>query len=446
MTRRTPAFVTAAIAVAACGSDAPPAGPRVEIDTIGDTTIVRTLSGSVWAAEARLVSEVSIGELDGPDEYLFGRIGSLAVDRDRNVYVFDRQSQHVRVFDPAGAYVATLGRQGEGPGEFARAETIAVLPDGRLLVRDPGNMRIQVFDPESGETDEWEYNSGNTYRPGSPLYSDARGRTFLLTSGQSWDEIVIVLGPDGTHLDTLPEPTSDHEPVVVSASTENSSVSSRVPFTPWFYWAVHSSGSFLTGLSSDYRIDLAWDDGVLRIERAHDPVAVSDGERAHRRESVVRMIRLTVPDWTWDGPRIPDHKPVFTQLLSGRDGRIWVRLATEGRRVENEDHDPENPFSQPVTWEESTRYDVFESDGTYLGVVVPPAEFSPHPHPVFDGDHVWAVARDGLGVERVVRYRIEVDDRGGGWFSSETSFAGQLPTESRAAMLPVALTMRQGGP
>ena len=88
-----------------------------------------------------------------------------------------------------------------------------------------------------------------------------------------------------------------------------------------------------------------------------------------------------------------------------------MRLATEGYPVENEDHDPENPSSAPVVWEESVRYDVFEADGTYLGVVVPPDEFSPFPDPVFNGDHVWGVTRDELGVARVVRFRIDV---GGG--------------------------------
>ena len=106
----------AALGLAACGPDAPPAGPSIQVDTIGDTTVVRTLSGSVWETEARLVPEVSIGELDGPEEYLFGRIGSLAVDDDRNVYVLDEQAQHVRVFDSAGVYMRTLGRRGEGPG------------------------------------------------------------------------------------------------------------------------------------------------------------------------------------------------------------------------------------------------------------------------------------------------------------------------------------------
>ena len=310
------------------------------------------------------------------------------MDGERNVYVFDTQANHARVFDATGTYLETFGREGEGPGEFSRAETIAVLPGGRLLVRDAGNMRVQVFDPVSGDTDEWEYNSGNTYRPGAPLYTDLRGRTFLLTSDRDGDDIIVVLGPDGTHLDTLPEPTTDHEPVVVKAETESASVTSAVPFTPGFFWAVHPSGHFLTGLSSDYSVDLARDDGVLRIERAYDPVPVSDGERAYRRESTVRMIRWSVPDWTWDGPAVPEHKPVFNELLTGRDGRIWVRLLTEGQRVENENHNPDSPFSEPVTWRESTRYDVFEPNGTYLGVVVPPDDFSASPDPVFDGDHV----------------------------------------------------------
>ena len=416
-TRLTLLATVSSLGTVACDYDAVPAGPHVVVETIGDTTIVRTLSGSVWGAEASLVPEVSIGDLEGPDEYLFGRVGSLAVDEARNVYVFDQQSQEVRVFDAAGGHVETLGRRGEGPGEFARAETIAVLPDGRVLVRDPGNMRVQLFEPDSGGTEEWEYNSGNSYRPGAPLYTDVLGRTFLLTSDESRDDIVIVLGADGAHLDTLPEPTMDYERFVVSAqhTTERgtSSVSSVVPFTARFFWAVHRSGRFLTGLSSDYRIDLARDDGVLRIERAYDPVPVSDAERAYRRESTVRMIRFTAPDWTWDGPAIPDHKPVFTELLTGRDGRIWVKLSTEGERVENEDHDPGNPFSEAVTWRESTRYDVFEPDGTYLGAVVPPDDFSTSPDPVFAGDHVWAVTRDELGVERVVRYRIEVAVDGG---------------------------------
>ena len=411
--------VASTFALAACEADSgsSAAGPDVVIETIGDTTVVRTVSGSVWTAEATLVPEVSIGELDGAEEYLFGNIWSIAVDDDRSVYMLDAQAHHVRVFDSQGAYVKTLGRRGEGPGEFGSAEAIALLPDGRLAVRDSRNQRIEVFGPGIGQTEQWGYEAGNS-GSNSPLYTDAQGRTFVLTrdlSADMFDRHIIVLGPDGTNLDTLPEPSSPLEPPVLTATVTaewgTSTSTAPVPFSPVFQWTVHPTGHFLTGLPSEYRIDLARDDGVLRIERATDPAQIHDDERAFQRERTVRRMRRTDPDWSWDGPPIPEHKPFFQQLLTGRDGRIWVRLVTEAHAVQDEDHDPADPTPAPVTWVEPLRYDVFEPDGTYLGVVAPPDEFWPYVVPVFDGDLVWGVTRDELGVERVVRYRIEV---GGG--------------------------------
>lgn len=404
------------LASAACATDtAPPAaGPETIVETIGDTTVVRTLSGSVWGAEATLVPEITIGRLEGADEYIFGRIWSIAVDDEWNVYVFDEQAHHVQVYDSAGVYVETLGGRGEGPGEFSRAEAIAMLPDGRLVVRDAGNMRVQVFGPGPGERDEWRYNSGNAYSMG-PLFTDGLGRTFVEARDMSRTDFsrhLIVLGPDGMPLDTMQLPSSGFEQATLTAVTSDGRGSSwaPVPFSPRFIWTVHPNGHFLTGISSSYRIDVPSDDGVLRIERAYDPVPVSAGERDHQHERLTRGMRNTQPNWSWNGPPIPDHKPAFQALLAGKGGRIWVRLSTEGQAIENENYDPDNPRSAPVFWREALRYDVFEPDGTYLGGVVPPEDFGNQPLPIFDGDHVWAVTTDELGVERVVRYRIVVGD------------------------------------
>ena len=402
-------------ALAACGMDSgsSASGPDVVTETIGDTTVVRTVSGSVWGGEATLVPEISVGEVDGAEEYLFGSISSIAVNDNRELHVLDGQAQHVRVFDSAGVYVETLGRRGEGPGEFGYAEAIALLPDGRLVVRDSRNQRIAAFGPDPGQTDHWGFDAGNS---GSnyPLHTDVQGRTYLNTrdlSSTDWTRHIIVIGPDGTHLDTLPEPSSPLEwPMLTAehaAEWGTSSTNAHVPFGPVFQWTVHPSGHFITGLPSEYRINVPRGDGVLRIERTTDPAPIQDEERTRARERVVRSMRNTDPDWSWSGPPIPERKPFYQQLLAGRDGRIWVRLVTEGHPVENENHDPENPRSEPVTWVEPLRYDVFEPGGTYLGVVAPPDDFSPYVNPVFDGDYVWGVTRDELGVQRVVRYRID---------------------------------------
>ncbi|MXW18131.1 MAG: 6-bladed beta-propeller [Gemmatimonadetes bacterium] len=401
------------LALAACG-DVNPSGTNadVAIDTIGDTVVVRTLSGSVWGSVATLVPEASIGELEGAEEYLFGSISSIAVDGDRTVYVLDGQAQHVRVFDSEGTYVRTLGGPGEGPTEFTRAEAIALLPDGRLVVRDAGIKQLKVFGPGPDEVDQWPYSTSGTMSYSStPLYTDVHGRTFQTDPG-GWSppdgfepDQIIVLGPDGTHLDTIPEPWGDYE----EPKVEWERMSFPVPFSPYGHWAVAPGGHLVSAFSADYRIDVAHDNGVLRIERNAEPPRVPEGESSSYRDGLTEQYRTQMPDWRWQGPPIPDHKPFFSELIAGRGGRIWVKLETEASPVEDPNYEPERPGDSPVRWRSELRYDVFEADGTYLGTVDPPDGYSSRPTPVFDGDLVWAASRDELGVPRLVRYRIKVE-------------------------------------
>ena len=138
---------------------------------------------------------------------------------------------------------------------------------------------------------------------------------------------------------------------------------------------------------------------------------VSDGERGFFREMITQQMRNTKPDWSWDGPPIPDYKPPFLQLHAGRDGRIWVLPWPTWNFPESDEQDPSGPPAGPMMHLVWTSYDVFEEDGAFLGTVQAPEGFSALPVPVFDGDHVWAVSRDDLGVERVVRYRVLVEGR-----------------------------------
>lgn len=397
------------VAFAACGTGTEVArGPQVVTDTIGDTVVVRTLSGSVWGGDATLVPELSIGEVEGQDEYLFGRIGSIAVDDDRNVYVFDQQAREVRVFGPEGGHLRTFGGPGQGPGELQRPEAMALLPDRRVVVRDPDNARLQVYGPDEESLEEWPYVSG--FYSSRPLWTDRRGRTYVAARDMSrpadFGRSLAVFDADGIPRDTVAPPHAAFEAETVTGELEGARVTYGVPFTPGAIWAVHPSGQFVGGISSDYAIDLGLPRGVLRIERAYQPARVFPGEADHARSQTERGIGRSIPGWTWDGPPIPDRKPPFTGLYPGRDGRIWVRVSTEAREVENEDHDPDSPFSTPIVWRSPLRFDVFEADGTYLGAVNPPDDFSSNPLPVFDGDDVWAVSRDDLGIQRVVRYRI----------------------------------------
>src|SRR6185436_3773336 len=65
----------------------------------------------------RLVEELRIGNAADP-KLGFSSIGSVAVDREGNVYAFEVQAAEIRVFTPAGRALRTIGRRGDGPGEF----------------------------------------------------------------------------------------------------------------------------------------------------------------------------------------------------------------------------------------------------------------------------------------------------------------------------------------
>jgi hypothetical protein len=86
-------LVVILIAVA-CGGESENQGGaewRATIDTVGDTIVVRTTSGSVWGDTATLVAEVTIGVLDGADEYVIGEPRSIAVSSEGTIYLLDTQ-------------------------------------------------------------------------------------------------------------------------------------------------------------------------------------------------------------------------------------------------------------------------------------------------------------------------------------------------------------------
>ena len=78
-------------------------------------------------------------------------------------------------FDAAGRHELTWGEPGNGPGQFALPHGIWVLEDGRVLVADRENDRIQVFDRDGVYITEW----GNIPLPSDFYVDEDRGAIFV---------------------------------------------------------------------------------------------------------------------------------------------------------------------------------------------------------------------------------------------------------------------------
>lgn len=400
-----------------CEPSGPDASPDVVRTTLGDTTLVRTLRGSVWPSGAVWRSVLSIGELDGPPERSFGRLVSLAVHPDGRILTVDRQVPAVRVFDSGGDYLDTWGTRGEGPGELESPDAgLAVLADGRVVVRDRGNARMQIYGPEGTHSATWPVITGQYInRRAIGITGDTLLNPDLVNPTDplpEWRLGLIRLDADGAVIDTLAIPdngVSAHRFVVrVGGNT----VEQDLPFAAAQHWAWHPDGFIVHGSGDRYAVTLDRPSGPLRLERAVEPTPVTDAERTQEEERVTKAIRWLDPSWRWDGPAIPESKPFLSGLLTGMDGRIWVLRDGPAYEIDDPDYDPADPFDTEIRWQQDVVADAFEQDGTFLGSVTMPRDIDERVPPIFKGDTLWAVVRDGFGVQRIHRFELAFAEGG----------------------------------
>lgn len=386
-------------------------------DTVGDTVVVRTVRGSVWGDTADLVPEVSIGMLDGPEEYLLGSIVSLALGADGTIYAVDQQVPALRVYDADGTYRTTFGLPGDGPGEYERPDGgLNVLSDGRILLRDPANARIQVYAPDGEPLDEWRIRGG--FNTSNRMIVDPQDRAYTLilldteADVRDWRSGLVQILPDGTPADTLTKPDSGFEESRIEARFTDddggtSASITNVPFTPAEYADLTPRGYFFHGISTEYAFTLLKPDGPLKIQKSWEPVPVARGEKAEEEALAVRDMRQTDPGWDWEGDPIPDIKPPFSGIYAGEDGTVWVRVSTAAVKRTDPDYDPAEPGAIADEWREPWLFDVFDEQGRYLGAVRAPDGFRTYPRPIFTRDLVLGTMRDEYDVQSVVRFRVE---------------------------------------
>lgn len=409
----------AAVALGACsGDDAGDRGSlRTEVDSIGDTLVVRTL-GSASEGILTLVEDVRIGELDGEDEYMFGQISELVALPDGSALVFDQQAVALRIYGSDGRVVRSLGRRGSGPGEYQAANGVTVLPDGRIAIWDPRNGRIQFFGADGSADSQILIPSG--FYTSRSLWNDGGGRLIyranILPRPEDRETFpgarpgVAHLTIDGGRADTLPAPVQVDRSMLLSATSPqgSSSMTNLVPFHGAPVWTVYRGG-FAFSSDGEYRIVVERDEGPMVIEREIEPVPVQPAERDNFREFSTANMRNLDPGWTWNGPAIPANKRPIRSLRTDDDGRIWVWVSMPGV-VDSTLLEAGSPAGMPgdlppVIWTEPVAVDIFSPDGRFFGR----AELPPRTSAYLlssSGDYLWGVQSDEMGVNQLVRWRM----------------------------------------
>ena len=101
------------------------------------------MSGEVTCGDCVITLDtvVTIGGLDGPGLHVVTVFSQVAVDRRGRILIGEPRQSEISVFDSTGRFLQTVGRRGEGPGEYQSIRHIGV-----------GPRYIHVFDSDLGRT------------------------------------------------------------------------------------------------------------------------------------------------------------------------------------------------------------------------------------------------------------------------------------------------------
>lgn len=149
-----------------------------------------------------LVEDLAIGD-EKDDNYLFPERITIGVADDGAFYVCDYGNRRVQVYDRSGVFVRTLGRVGQGPGEYRFPSSVLLDESENILVSDARSL--VVFSREG------LFLRNILLKAFMPMPMVGPGGTIIGTTqpnpgaeGGPKNEL-IQLGPDGERLRTLAE-------------------------------------------------------------------------------------------------------------------------------------------------------------------------------------------------------------------------------------------------
>lgn len=331
--------------------------PRAALAMLAAVTISSATTGT--AADLRFRMQ-PLWTLD-PDATtpLVGFVEDAVLDAAGTAYLLDAQLADIKVVDGGGAITRTLGRAGDGPGEFRVPGEIFFFPDSSLGVVSKMGGLLKRVDPDTG----WEIGAyrldaratdgmalNQILTKGSPL------GTLLVASMREWTGMRYGIRLSLSVLNLAPENDLVYPYAKLLQVGEYQDVAHEEEnyYLLWRPWTLDTMGRIVAAPYWD-RYELRWlDDEGTVVQSATLPF--DDRRRSDRERG--RLLAL----WGGTDPepinglrlRVADHEAVVREIYPRPDGGIWVRTNRSG-------------FELPAG--EFMRLDAIDSHGRRVGTV-----------------------------------------------------------------------------
>lgn len=333
-----------------------------------------------------LEEDLSIGS-EEDNNYLFHRVRALAVDSEKNIYVVDMGNYRVQMFDLNGRYLRTIGRKGQGPGEFSGPVGIAFDSQHNLYVKE--YRRIQKFNRQGKFTESipLEYNLVDfaVCDDGCILgYAD-------LQPIDTASRAIVKMDPKGQMIKKIAEYTDLGIKIIVGENA-TFTLSPNHSYSAFLQFCTLGSNIYSYGYPSEYLICLIDREGnpLLKIRKEETPISISQEEKSYIIKKTLEALersRIPISKKTVEETlHFGKHRAHFRDILSDDRQRLYVC------RVKSVlDETP------------GFEFDIFNREGYYLYRVKLPF----FPEVIRDGYLYDIYTSDETGEVKIERYRIK---------------------------------------
>ncbi len=362
--------------------------------------------------------ELRMGSVDDPD-YAFRTVTGIEVSPDGRLFTQHQGEAAIRRWSALGRPDGSIGREGEGPGEFQAIGSMGFFGD-TLWVMDRRQPRISYFDTDGtflgslsplidlGSRDTPYQSPPRPNRPlrGGNLLGSSPGWSQAIAEGNLTEVPWVQMDPEGGVLNTIwiqEYRTSD----VLALLREGGGTFGSQPFGDQPMTGLAELDNALLVVNRRVfegegdatatltKIDISTGDTILSRSITYEPrrldPAKADSAIAAMAENMLGFISRIAPGLTLASLRddiaeamfVPDYAPGFRSMFTAEDGRIFLQ-----------------PFDRG---ENTTEWWILERDGEVSAHVEIPNGLRIL---LIRGDEVWGVETDDLDVNYIVKYLI----------------------------------------
>jgi hypothetical protein len=298
----------------------------IQIETVDGIKVIinpKYPRDGVW--NLRLEEDLSIGE-EMSDNYLFDSPAEVRVGEDGLIYISDWRFNNVRCFDEDGQYLRTIGRTGQGPGEFESIR-FCLSNDGKIYFMDTMNERISILDAEGNFINSFK--ALNLIIGHFSILSDKHNNIYISREfRREKDRYRMTIYRYNTYGDEIMHYGEFLGDRLILYERDGKMMQSRRSLFPITVWIVTHDGRLYAGYSGTYRISVYEPNGSLSFKfgREYDPIP----DRENWLHGTSDFLPAFYRNWQFDD-----------------SGNLWIELLR-------------------TIGQEEIVYDVFSPEGIYL--------------------------------------------------------------------------------